>query len=150
MSVRGAAIFGASGSPVITGDTELPTAATWLTDVEFILDKETDASLVGEVEVLNYQAIEANIGGAEASTLEGDGGVAISEDRDLDFRFENNEDRRDYYGRLFESDWSTKNWSPATDPNTQVEAPATQDAEVASQEDEEGVLSPLWNAIGWE
>ena len=144
--LTGSAWFGKEGSPVLE-EGETPDEPTFLRNVTFRADDSTDPDLVADDALLvRFNVIEANIKGAQGNSnlkQDADGGVAVSDDRDHEFRQEADPDNRDYYGRLFESRWSSTNWTPAKDPNEQV-------AEDESPAEEGGVLDPLWEAIGWE
>lgn len=147
VTVTGGAWFGTAGSPSLV-DQDTPTERTWLQGVTFVIDKDTDPSLVGEDMTLqSYQAIEANIGGAGDTDLTGDGGVDITDDRTPEGEAGTaSEDRRTYYGRLFENPWSNKNWVPASaEQGTQPDV-----TEEATEDEQGGALDPLWRAIGWD
>lgn len=148
VTVMGAAWFGEPGSPKLVDGSEY-TTRTWLEDVEFVIDKDTDASLVGTTTTLkDYKSIEANIGGAAGTDLSGDGGVDITDDRSPESQGgSESEDRRSYYGRLFENPWSEKNWAPATGPSAEPTSPEVTES---NRQDTKGALDPLWQAIGWE
>ena len=96
---------------------------------------------VGAIKVLKtYQAIEANIGGAEGTALGGDGGVDLT-DRVVGHAGDSaSEDRRTDCGRLFENPWSEKNWVPATAPAEEAETRAEDDA---VKQEPGGALDPL-------
>ena len=113
--LQGDAWFGGPDGPTRM-DGPTPTTPTWLEDVTFVVDRHTDADAVGEATVLDYRAIEANVGGVGDIALDADGGVGLSDDRTLDSRHSAQRDRREYYGRLFTSPWSSQRHTPAEAP----------------------------------
>jgi hypothetical protein len=113
---RGAAMFGQPGSPVPTNEG----LKGWHTGVEFVMDKDTDPSLVGVHNVVKASRIEANKAGA--GTLEStkknpsaDGGVQITREVTVPDVDAKKVDYAVFFGRLSTSPWA--NWKPASAPS---------------------------------
>lgn len=110
IKVRGAAMFGQEGSPVLEGGT----ADGWRTDVVYTIDVTTKPSLVGAHVVLSERRAEANEKGVLAKEADKDnnGGIHVTGDVTLADRQKAKTDLRSFYGRLSSSPWA--NWKPAT------------------------------------
>ena len=99
-------MFGQHGSPIV-GDAALGALTGWLTDVEMILDKDTDPGLVGACTFIDAEHIEMQ----NKACVGGDGGTRVATEEDTAV---GKAGQRHYYGRLYESKWA--GWTPAAAP----------------------------------
>jgi hypothetical protein len=107
-------MFGQKGSPKpVNGE-----LTGWQEGVDFVIDKDTLPSLVGEHTVTKAARIEANIAGAgtlASSKSGGDGGVQITSEQDVPDKGRSSYTGYVvYYGRLGTSPWN--GWTPAKKP----------------------------------
>ena len=103
----GAAIFGLSGSPTLVGAVTPLTGTAMGTDtpVSFIIDENTDPSLVGAHTVDKVEQLGAHLSGTNSEGETESAGVYTKKAKSLD------DYNKAYLGRLNESPWA--NWTAA-------------------------------------
>lgn len=118
VTALGSAVFGKPGSPEPVDGVK---RAGWQGRVLFVIDKDTDPSLVGEHEVKSAMRLEANVataGDADGNPMGGDGGVQLTGYRPVPDT-EKGTDHHVFVGRLGTSKWA--NCQAVTKESTTIE-----------------------------